>query len=171
MVACPIVVDKSDYITFETDSLVIVIVGTEPDQKQFSVHEPMLVIRSKFFQAALSEHWAESESRIIKLEDVDPEVFRNYLNLVYRGRLPVSVPGSSPKGIDKVKEDVLAVSNQMWESLVDIYLLAERILDRSAKNQIVSVLFEGNDLLYLHSSIIANFTTRPRPEISAASCW
>ncbi|PSN62379.1 hypothetical protein BS50DRAFT_457197, partial [Corynespora cassiicola Philippines] len=67
---------------------VTILVGQDDKQKQFTVHEDLLRTRSKYFDACLKGNpnvgtWIESEDRVVRLPDDEPEVFALYTQSLY----------------------------------------------------------------------------------------
>jgi hypothetical protein len=71
-----------------------VLVG--PDEVAFTVHENFICAKSKFFQAACRKEWSEGAQKLIRLPEVEPGVFRSYLNWVYTGDLAVNSTKDDP---------------------------------------------------------------------------
>ncbi|OSS51335.1 hypothetical protein B5807_03985 [Epicoccum nigrum] len=59
-----------------------------PDRIQYTVHPGLLAHHSEYFKRALNGSWIEAEERLIKLEDVDCETFKIFLEWLYTGRYP-----------------------------------------------------------------------------------
>lgn len=62
--------DANDY-SFDPSTLLTVVVGAEPNQKRFSMHESIICARSEFFRRAMTGDWLEKEQRLIKLPEDD----------------------------------------------------------------------------------------------------
>jgi hypothetical protein len=52
----------------------VVVLKVGPDQKQYHIHKALLVHHSEYFRKALNGPWKKATERVIKLEDVEPEV-------------------------------------------------------------------------------------------------
>jgi hypothetical protein len=74
------------FFSYHPGDTLFLIVGEE--QEQFLVHSTYLTVRSEFFRAALSKHWKEGQSRVIKLPEDDPTTVAQYLDFVYKDMLP-----------------------------------------------------------------------------------
>lgn len=70
-------------------------------------------------------NWTESESRSVKFEDQDPEVFQLYLNWLYRERLPVRNDSPGHDG------------NAEYIQLAKAYVLGDFLQDRKFKNAVI----------------------------------
>lgn len=57
----------------------------------FNVHRFMMIIRSQYFNTMLSGGFKEKNMQSISITDIDPDIFNEFLNLVY-GRPHVSSP-------------------------------------------------------------------------------
>jgi len=56
---------------------VIIYVGEDPNVKEFHAHSNILSIRSQYFQAALSNEWAEKKDGkfILRKSNISPQLF------------------------------------------------------------------------------------------------
>lgn len=110
----------------------IVINEEEPDlAASFHVPEGLLTEKSEFFQAACRNEWKEASSRVVKLPDVEPEIFSLYLFWVHRGKLAVR-NGRHPRNEESV-DDACAVQL----SLVKLWILADRLGDIELRNAVI----------------------------------
>lgn len=55
----------------------------------FSAHRSILSARSPVFAAMFSSGMKESQTGSVRIEDVDPDVFKDFLNYLYKGMLPL----------------------------------------------------------------------------------
>jgi hypothetical protein len=63
-----------------------ILVGKAPSSvERFTLHTSVLTPRSKFLHAARKPEWLDNPSKPVDLTTEDPEVFQEYLNLVYMG--------------------------------------------------------------------------------------
>ncbi|KAF2751807.1 hypothetical protein M011DRAFT_473115 [Sporormia fimetaria CBS 119925] len=115
----------NEALSFDRASLMTVIVHHQDTAKEFVVHEGVLCGRSEFFKRAMGGNWAASETRTVKLEDVDPDVFLRYLNLVVLNKLHIQDLSSARGETHKIAE---------------VYVLAERLQDTKAKNSLIRML-------------------------------
>lgn len=123
----------ADYSSFDPSKLVTVVVGKEPNQQRFSVHEGIICARSEFFQRAMNGNWEESKERIIKLPEDDPKVFNVYINLLYTGRVATDSLESPRTGKVRCEE---------MYALGQLYVVCEKLQDKSTKNSVIQSLLE-----------------------------
>jgi hypothetical protein len=103
----------------------MVVVGKEPTQEHFSVHEGIMCARSEFFRRAMNGNWAERAERLIRLPEDDPEIFAIYVNLVYTN-VVATRPAVEVKTTDIFTSEFIELSK--------LYVLAEKLCDIAAKN-------------------------------------
>lgn len=113
----------------EFDETFIVLVGTEDNQKRFTVYRDVLTQRSGLFKAARSARWATDPSKPVSLEDDDPEVFSTYLHCVYFNE--VVLPKASDLHPFEICEQEV---HQDFEALVSTYVLADKLRDPITAN-------------------------------------
>ncbi|CAG8726659.1 21101_t:CDS:2, partial [Gigaspora rosea] len=72
----------------DSNSDVKIIVGTEPNIKEFNAHSSVLRSRSLYFQRALSERWKDQKHGIyiITQPNIHPDIFMLILNYIYTGK-------------------------------------------------------------------------------------
>lgn len=104
-----------------TGSFLGVVVGKEGHRESFFLHEKLFTSHSDFLKRAAKEEWLHQKNVILLPED-DPITFRLYAVLTYTGFLTTK---------DLPSE---------WQSLVDIYVLAEKLQDTWAKNHIIDAM-------------------------------
>ncbi|KAF2869216.1 hypothetical protein BDV95DRAFT_468859, partial [Massariosphaeria phaeospora] len=81
--------------------------------------------RSGFFSKALNGRWQEADEMMVKLPDELPSIFTMYLDCVYHNEVPVS---NHPDGYRE------------FDLLARIYVLAEKLMDVTAKNLVVNAM-------------------------------
>ncbi|KAK3715689.1 hypothetical protein LTR37_006914 [Vermiconidia calcicola] len=124
---------KLDYLEDIT-----VLVG--PDEKRYVVHKNLVCDNSSFFRAACNGDWKETKEKVVRLPEVDPDIFANYLGWIYTGELDVrdaSSVASAPKYHDNmpVKEQtVLEIRT------VDTYAFGDMVQDVRFCNTVVDEL-------------------------------
>lgn len=125
------------------------LVGTEPNQRRFSVHRDIITKRSKFFEAARSERWTKDPSKPVDLKHHEPEIFAMYLHCIYFDQVQETTADYTD--IDTVKEAPSGrrqeVADGMFEARVKLYLLADEMQDRPSTNLVI------NDLARLTASL------------------
>jgi hypothetical protein len=119
--------------SFDRAALVTVKVGKVDHQKEFMIHEGVICARSEFFKRAMNGIWTEAKERVVNLLEDRPDIFEIYVNHVYTNQLPTTDNESDAK-----PEKVFAsIALAEYVRLAEIYVLAERLRDRAAKNAIV----------------------------------
>jgi hypothetical protein len=108
-----------------------VLVGKEPNQQRFSIHESIICAQSDFFLRAMSGNWLEQEDRLVKFPEDDPEIFAIYINLVYTEQTATS-PSVSPREQKTINDEYVL--------LAKLYVLAEKLQDKLAKNIIIMAI-------------------------------
>ncbi|KAJ4365521.1 hypothetical protein N0V83_008140 [Neocucurbitaria cava] len=95
-----------------------VVVGEEGNEEKFWVHQNILTSHSEFFKRATNGQWLESDERLVTLPEDRPDVFRLYLNLLYTKQ----------------------IATKTWITLCQIYVLAEKLQDTSAKDSAIDAM-------------------------------
>lgn len=132
-----------------------------PQFKIFHAHKDTLVSNSPFFAKALSNYepdrpntlaaWAEAETGVIKLPEDTPEVFANYLELVYRGTVPsFKAPDRANLEKDAYTSEFESGIRELQKSLCRLCVFAEKVQDIAAKRLLLvglvdSTLLKNND--------------------------
>jgi hypothetical protein len=94
-------------------------VGKDLKLSTFIVHQDLLTERFEFFRRVTAGVWQQvHDEHLVTLPDDDEHIFRLYFNLVYAGQL-------GTRGADE------------WTKLSRLFVLAEKLVDLTAKNQIV----------------------------------
>lgn len=104
--------------SYDYNDTVLVLVGVE--KTRFTAHTDVVCVRSEFFKAACSEHWRESQARVVPLPDADPKTFEMYIDLTYN-RLVYDIDSPS-------------------RPLVKFYVLADYLDDLKARNKAMRLL-------------------------------
>jgi hypothetical protein len=140
--------------------MVKVVVGENRGTRDFVIHEALLTSRSRFFKKAMAGDWKEAEEKLVKLPEDDPAIFALYEQLVYTGRIPAF--DGQPEPIEEEKSDGDFDDddsnydddndgdddndsdgdgdNDEYESLAELYVLAEKLQDLGAKNTTVKAI-------------------------------
>jgi hypothetical protein len=121
--------------------MVTVRVGQDPDHKDFTAHESFLTARSEFFRRAMNGKWAESDTRMVKLPDDEPETFTIYLNLVYTGQLVTMRKSKEELATMDIGPFMRETENEYCD-LFDLYVLAEKLQDVLAKNAAITAAID-----------------------------
>jgi hypothetical protein len=144
---------------------------TKTPPQTFSVHADLLASRSAFFAKALRNYtkmyrgegkeeamhnveqqiqWREGEEGVVELPVDQPEVFANYVQLLYSGALPIFDKPERPKMDPKTmtREEVknmdadfeqliVGAVDRMYLMLGELYVFCERIRDIAAKHNLL----------------------------------
>lgn len=125
--------------------MITIRVGPENDFKDFVAHESFLKARSEFFRRALSGAWEESRSRIVKLPEDEPDIVALYLNLVYTKKLTIIRGSEEDTGeleLDEFKSEFASKVHAEFYYMFAVYVLAEKLQDGTAKNEVMTAAFE-----------------------------
>ena len=102
--------------------------------------EDLLVEHSEFFRAACRNEWKEATSRVIKLPDVDPDVFHNYLYWVHREKLhPTLEIRSFETDEPQIDGDTAAGLNHV---LAQLWIFADRVADSLLRNTVMDSMLK-----------------------------
>jgi hypothetical protein len=136
-----------------------------PQVQTFFVHKDALVSASPFFAKALRNYepddpdtlaaWVEAETGVIKLPEDEPEVFANYLELVYHKTVHSFIAPDSA-GLRNDSSDTTNLvayyeefRARVWKyqtSLCLVYVFAEKVQDITAKKLLLTALVESTSL-------------------------
>jgi hypothetical protein len=144
-----------------------VLVGKEPDQQRFTVYHDLLTERSEFFRAARSERCIDTPGKPTTLDDAKAEVFSAYLHCVNFGsgslaslvqsmteeNEDIYPQGRKSSGEDSTDSsdddddddgsdcgDVTFLYGPVEKFLIDLYLLADKLIDPIAANLVMDEL-------------------------------
>ena len=130
------------------DKTVEVKVGSDENQKSFTLHQGLLCHYSGFFEAALKGAFAEAKNNKIELKDEDPETFERFLAWLYTRRFHRSMD----------KNDNFTIIAKLWV-LADrrqIPLLSNAMID-AMRDEIASQwTVPTADLHYLYQNTTAS---------------
>lgn len=101
-----------------------------PNEAAFTVHENYICAKSRFFKAACRKEWSEGITRVIRLPEAEPEMFRSYLVWVYTDGLAVDITNSEPVQAQETK----------YSTFVKLYVLGDRLEDLRLRNSIMEIL-------------------------------
>ncbi|KAF1974841.1 hypothetical protein BU23DRAFT_425604, partial [Bimuria novae-zelandiae CBS 107.79] len=96
----------------------------------FWVHEKFICQKSAFFRAALNGYWKESEAKVVKLPEDNPEDFNTYLALMHTDVVHHA----------HCNEDDTQTMSEDLHRLCSLYLLADKLQDYKSMNAIIEVL-------------------------------
>jgi len=106
-------------------------VGPEGREEPFTIHRDLICSTSKFFKAACSKLWAEGKEKVVRLPEIDVDIFQAYVVWVYHGKVAVNkldTNGGKATAHDEMRETV------------GLYLLGDVIDDILLRNAAMRVL-------------------------------
>ncbi|KAF2827178.1 hypothetical protein CC86DRAFT_266377, partial [Ophiobolus disseminans] len=98
-----------------------IVVGKSLKERRFHVHESLLSSRSEFIKSTMHISWHQGQQSSLAFPDDNPDIFSLYVSYLYSGSLPT-------RGADE------------WLKLVRLYVLAEKLRDTQAKNDIIDAM-------------------------------
>lgn len=125
------------------NNIITVLVGRE--EQQFILYQDVVCAKSKFFRAACSKKWREGQEKIVRLPEVQPDVFKAYCGWLYSGRCPEPLCTEDSDTAQQASE---------INRLIDLHLLGETLDDIQLRNRSITVLFQSmrNQNLVAHHS-------------------
>lgn len=130
-----------------------VIVGSPKAQsKRFTSHTNVFTGRSGVL-AALRRSGPDDQTQPVDLGGEDPKLFQAYLNFVYFGPetveqwADVSEAETTAKPEANTKDEKQAVADTVFEKLIRLYLLAERLIDLKTANMVIAEIIRASRLL------------------------
>ncbi|CAG8676112.1 23029_t:CDS:2 [Cetraspora pellucida] len=104
-----------------SDFDVKIIVGNEPNVKEFNAHSTVLNSCSLYFERALSERWRDQNHGIciIRMPNIHPTIFKLILDYIYIGKNICQISG-------EVSLDILVASDEL--ELLDLAECAQKHL-------------------------------------------
>jgi hypothetical protein len=105
--------------------------GNGESRRLFTIHEDVITQRSKLLRTARQQkkNWKKSKASMLK--DEDPQVFSAYLHTVYFGVVSLK---------NRIAEDA-----EVARFLVDLYLLADKLLDPVTANMVIDEILSFFD--------------------------
>jgi hypothetical protein len=108
------------------------------------VPESLLTDKYEFFKAACRNEWKEATSRVIKLPDVDNDVFRSYLFWIYREKIAIRNGVYLEAKDDDVGLAELAQRGcAIHTSLAQLWILADRLADVRLRKAVLDEMASG----------------------------
>jgi hypothetical protein len=123
------------------------------EQVKFVLHPQIICYRSKFFAAASSERWKDSEEPI-RLPEDSPETFNAYLKCIYQGQLAENMNEQGALGA--CDDD----DQKALQGMVHMYKLSDKLGDLKTANIVIDALRK----YCLQAKIV------PRPTIVGLVC-
>jgi hypothetical protein len=93
------------------------------------VHREVICTKSGFFRAACSTRWQEGREKVVRLPEVQPNVFQVYIDWTYTDTL---VPGAAAT--------FTSTNEPSCRGLVDLYLLGDVLDDVKLRNKAMQLL-------------------------------
>ena len=115
-----------------------VLLGRDLNQQLFTVHYEFIAARSHFFSTARGPRWKKSVP--VELQHADPKIFDMYLHCVYRNAVPVLGVGVVEEGDENLTYNPRV--EQCYEVFVDLYILADSLLDSVTTKLVIQEIFD-----------------------------
>jgi hypothetical protein len=110
----------------------------DPEEERFLVYQQIISLESKFFNAACRKEWKEGAEKLVRLPEVEPGMFRSYLNWVYTGDLAVDVSVA----------DAEETANELkFRGFIELYVLGDTLDDLRLRNSAMKIIVNGNHQL------------------------
>ncbi|RIB29279.1 hypothetical protein C2G38_1199604 [Gigaspora rosea] len=149
----------------DSNSDVKIIVGSEPDIKEFNTHSSVLRPSSLYFQRALSERWKDQKNGvyIITKPNIHPNIFMLILDYIYTGKDLLSAEDS----LNISAEDslnILVASDEL--ELLDLAECIQKHLIKNFSPWLFSNLVKSLNIVCRHNHFhevynhVLNFTFR-----------
>jgi hypothetical protein len=144
---------------YDLENTLEVIVGEPTAQpKRFTIYTNVFTGRSGVL-AALHRAGPDEQKKPANFKREDPELFQAYLNCVYFGPETVEQWADAseaeitakPEGNTKdekriIREEKQAVADLVFEKLIRLYLLAERLIDFKTANMVIAEIIRASGL-------------------------
>ncbi|GJN09621.1 hypothetical protein PR202_ga27643 [Eleusine coracana subsp. coracana] len=113
----------------------------------FDAHKIILAMRSPVFKAELYGSMMETRMHLIKVEDMQPEVFQALLHFIYTDSFPSTDGLDSDNKTEMVKHLLVAADRYAMERLK---LMCEHILSQKISVENVAAIFQFSDQYNCH---------------------
>ncbi|KAJ9603691.1 hypothetical protein H2200_011877 [Cladophialophora chaetospira] len=110
--------DAEAYSSFATSPLIKIVVGDA--QIEFHVHKDVLVTETVFFQRILSNSTPGAETKEVKLPDVDPAIFKYFVNWVYTRAAKTKRNTYFDQGYDNIHPENIDGILETWRFAEDM---------------------------------------------------
>ncbi|KAG9513370.1 hypothetical protein KCV07_g8846, partial [Aureobasidium melanogenum] len=130
-----------------------------PDAKKFVVHRALLCSKSQYFTKALTGSFEESQTGIVRFEDISPVLFQIFVTWLYNGKIVYTISDGTSTikqdfknfleciipGHDSDKLQMNANDTSAWpcEVLMGLYVLADRLDTKELRIQVMDALTES----------------------------
>jgi hypothetical protein len=162
--------------------LKLIVGGEEATPVQsFFIHKHLLTSPSRFFTKTLEEYtdndqysekagdaiqgitmkWREDVEGVIKMPVNEPEVFTNYVQLIYTGVLPIrdelkiperdldlSVDDAKKPEHDFKKQHMYPAVTQLHQALVKLYIFCDKVQDLEEKRAVLAAVVDAVQIVY-----------------------
>ncbi|KAF3004988.1 hypothetical protein E8E13_008391 [Curvularia kusanoi] len=152
--------DVGETLSLLSSPIVEIVVG-KPDSsdglqpRTFFAHKDVLVLNSHFFAKALNKRdldsesalagWVEVEPEVVNLPEDKPEVFANYLVLIYHGKTP-SFREPDTADLHEYHKEFLARLEKHQGLLCYLYVFAEKAQNVPAKRFLLAAMVDSTKL-------------------------
>lgn len=118
----------------------------------FTVHKPLLIVQSDFFEAALQSVWQEGQNGIVDLPASEPAAFNAFVQFVYTGAIFSQVT------TDQQHSFVANIGcDPEWEHLARCYVLGETLLAANFKDAVITAIIEKSTATATFPSGLAKY--------------
>ncbi|KAI4922003.1 hypothetical protein J4E90_000431 [Alternaria incomplexa] len=107
------------------------------EERIFHIHKGVLCKTSAFFRNATKPEWTAPTPRPIDLSDERPDIFYLYVQWLYNGKIAVETMSSSDSDAEVRKHE-----NVNFHSLIQSYILGEKLMDTTFQNSVLKCLIE-----------------------------
>jgi hypothetical protein len=117
----------TDICSYDQETIVAVLIG--PDERRFAVHKDVICAKSGFFRAACSTRWREGLERLIRLPEVQPNIFQAYVDWTYTGKLRLGAAAT-----------FTIAKEPSCRGIVELYLLGDVLDNVELRNKAMKLL-------------------------------
>ncbi|KAK5170385.1 uncharacterized protein LTR77_004972 [Saxophila tyrrhenica] len=140
-----------------------IIVGSGEPRQLFNVRIDLLIKHSEYFKKALNKDWQEGQTRQVKLDDVDPDIFKIFNNFLKEGIIYSSKEGD----VCFAKPGDTTQTDKELGRLVASWNLGDRLMSTSFKDGVVDALrsktiVDGDYLQQMHPSVYSSSSPSSR---------
>lgn len=145
-----LVVPNSHVKRYDLEDTFEVTVGKQ--SRRFTIHTDVFTGRSGVL-AALHRPEPDSQEQPVDLKGEDPKLFQAYLNCVYFGSETLEQWADAAEAENEAEPDEekrkeeQAAANLVFERLIRLYLLAERMADSKTANMAIGEIIRASDHL------------------------
>lgn len=104
------------------------------DEKPCAIHPSAFTARSTFFRAAVEGGFREAKDKVIRLPEVDEDIWATYFHWIYSGEVV-------PLDEEQIEHDESGV--ECRNRLINLYILADVVDDMALRNEVVDQ-FQAN---------------------------